>query len=48
MALGSNTGMSFLLTNDLQLAQNGDFQFGFGVLIKTVRVGGLQTENKMK
>ena len=41
MALGSNTGMGFLRVNDLQLAQNGEFQFGFWVFIKIVGfVGG--------
>ena len=37
VALGSNTGMGFLRTNDLQLAQIGEFQFGFGDFVKTVR-----------
>ena len=40
--------MGFLRVNDLQLAQNGEFQFGFLGLIKTVVYGGLQAENKMK
>ena len=46
--LGSNSGMGFLRTNDSQLIENGEFQFGFGVLLKTVRVGWLQADNKMK
>ena len=48
MALGSNTEMSFLHTNDLQLAQNGEFDLDYGILVKTVEVDGLQTENKLK
>ena len=28
--------------------KTGEFQFGFGVLLKTVRVGWLQADNKMK
>ena len=28
--------------------QNGEFGLDFGVLVKTVRIGGLQAENKMK
>ena len=46
--LGSNSGMGFLHTNDSQLIETGEFQFGFGVLLKTVRVGWLQADNKMK
>ena len=30
------------------MIQNGEFQFGFLGLIKTIVYGGLQTENKMK
>ena len=43
--LGSNTGMSFLRTNDLSEVQNGELNLDFKVVIKTV-VGGLQTEKK--
>ena len=46
--LGSNSGMGFLRTNDSHLIEAGEFQFGFGVLLKTVRVGWLQADNKMK
>ena len=45
--LGSNLGMIFLRTNDSQLIETGEFQFGFGVLLKTVRVYCLQAENKI-
>ena len=45
--LGSNSGMGFLRTNDSQLIETGEFQFGFGVLLKTVRVDCLQAENKL-
>ena len=48
MALGSNTGMGFLRTKWFIVIQNGEFQFGFLVLIKTIVYGGLQAENKMK
>ena len=49
MALGSNTGIGFLCTNDLQSAQKGEFSVWiFGFLVKTVRIGGLQAENKLK
>ena len=48
MALGSKSGMGFLRTNDLQLAQKGEFQFGFWGFVKIVRFGRLQTENKLK
>ena len=49
MALGSNTEMGFLRENDLQLAQKGEFQFGFRVFGKKKRgVGWLETENKLK
>ena len=48
MALGSNTGMGFLRTNDLQLAQNSEFVLDYGILVKTVEVDGVQIENKMK
>ena len=48
MALGSNSRMSFLHTNDLQLAQNGEFVLDYGILIKTVEVDGVQIENKLK
>ena len=40
--------MGFLHTNDLKLAQNGEFVLEYGILVKTVRIGGLQAENKMK
>ena len=40
--------MGFLRTNDLKLAQNGEFVLDYGILVKTVRIGGLQDENKMK
>ena len=33
--LGSNSGMGFLHKNDSQLIETGDFQFGFGMLLKT-------------
>ena len=36
--LGSNTGMSFLHTNDLSEVKNGELNLDFGVLVKTVRV----------
>ena len=45
--LGSNSGMGFLRTNDSQLIETSEFQFGFGVLLKTVRVDCLQAENKL-
>ena len=45
--LGSNSGIGFLRTNDSQLIETGEFQFGFGVLLKTVRVDCLQAENKI-
>ena len=45
--LGSNLGMGFLRTNDSQLIESGEFQFGFAVLLKTVRVDCLQAENKI-
>ena len=48
MAQGSNSGMGFLRTNDLQFAQNGEFVLDYGILVKTMRIGGLQAENKMK
>ena len=32
VVLRSNTGMGFLRVNDLQLAQNGEFNLDFGVL----------------
>ena len=48
MALGSNTGMGFLHTNDLQLAKNGEFVFYYGILVKTMEVDGVQIENKLK
>ena len=28
--------------------QNGEFGLDFGVFLKTVRIGGLQAENKLK
>ena len=28
--------------------QNGEFVLDYGILVKTVRIGGLQAENKMK
>ena len=40
--------MGFLRTNDLQLAQNGEFVLNYGILVKTLRIGGLQAKNKMK
>ena len=40
--------MGFLSTNDSQVIETHEFQFGFGVLLKTVKVDGLQVENKMK
>ena len=40
--------MGFLRINDSQVIETGEFQFGFGVLLKTVRVDGLKTENKVK
>ena len=40
--------MGFLRTNNLQLAQNGEFVLDFWVLVKTVRIGGLQAENKIR
>ena len=48
MALGSNSRMGFLSINDLQLAQKGEFQFGFWDFVKTVKVIGMQIENKLK
>ena len=36
--LESNTGMGFLHTNDLSEVKNGELNFDFGVLVKTVRV----------
>ena len=33
--LGSNTGMSFLRTNDLSEVKNGEFGLDFKVVIKT-------------
>ena len=48
MPLGSNTGMGFLRTNDLSEVKNGEFNLDFWVLVKTVRIGGLQAENKTK
>ena len=47
MALGSNTGMIFLRTNDLSEVKNGEFGLDFKVVIKQW-VGGLETENKLK
>ena len=40
--------MGFLRTNDLQLAQNGEFVLDYGILVKTVEVDGVQIENKME
>ena len=34
--LGSNTGMGFLLTNDLSEVKNGELNLNFKVVIKTV------------
>ena len=48
MALGSNTGMGFLRTNDFQLAQNGEFILDYGILVKTMEVDGVQIEKKLK
>ena len=42
-----NSGMGFLRTNDSQVIETGEFQFRFGVLLKTVRVDCLQAENKI-
>ena len=44
MALGSNTGMGFLRTNDLSEVKNGEFGLDFKVVIKTggVMVGKLK------
>ena len=40
--------MGFLRTNDLQLAQNGDFVLDYGILEKTMEVDSVQIENKLK
>ena len=40
--------MGFLRTNDLELAQNGEFVLDYGILVKTVEVDGVQIENKLK
>ena len=48
MALGSNSGMGFLRTNVLQLAQNGEFVLDYEILVKTMEVDGVQIENKLK
>ena len=40
--LGSNSGMSFLRTNDLR--QNGEFVLDYGILVKIVEVDGVQAE----
>ena len=48
MALRSNSGMGFLRTNDLQLAQNGEFGLDYEILVKTMEVDGVQIENKLK
>ena len=40
--------MGFLRTNDVQLAQNGEFVLDYGILVKTKVYGVLQAENKMK
>ena len=40
--------MGFLRTNDLQLAQNGEFVLDYEILVKTVEVDGVQIENKLK
>ena len=41
------TGMGFLRVNDLQLAQNGEFKFGFWVFIKKKKwVLLVETESK--
>ena len=51
MALGSNSGMGFLRTNDLQLAyselKTGEFVLDYGILVKIVEVNGVQIENKL-
>ena len=39
--IGANLGMSFLRTNNSQLIETGEFQFGFLGLIKTVVYGVL-------
>ena len=44
--LGSNSEMGFLHTIDSQLIETGEFQFGFGMLLKTVGVGGLKLKIK--
>ena len=44
--LGSNTRMGFLHTNDSQLIKTSEFQFGFGMLSKTMGVGGLKLKIK--
>ena len=44
--LWSNSGMGFLRTNDSQFIETGEFQFGFGVLLKTVGVDGLKLKIK--
>ena len=48
MAIGSNSRMGFLRTNDLQLAQNGELVLDYGILVKTVEVDGVKIENKLK
>ena len=40
--------MGFLRTNDSQLIETGELQFGFGMLLKTVGVGGLKLKKKNK
>ena len=45
--LGSNSGMGFLRTNDSQMIETSEFQFGFGMLLKTVGVGGLKPRMKI-
>ena len=37
--------MGFLRTNDSHVIETGEFKFGFGVLLKVVRVDCLQAEN---
>ena len=45
--LGSNTGMSFLRTNDLSEVKNGEFCLDFKVFGKNRGVGDLQIKNKI-
>ena len=38
--------MGFLRTNDSQLIETNEFQFGLGMLLKTMGVGGLKLKKK--